>query len=548
MINIWDRKIVLYGDRNIRNDFAYLFDRLDIEQHDRYSSLCSVKEGGNRPMAVICEKERNPVIEKDMGGLGLEEGRDYVYIRDFFPYYSPMFLERGKRKLAVWGTGDAASALWEVLDGRGFASEVDFYIDSAQDRKSFHGKKVAAPSEIRGRKDLYIIVATYRYQWEIYRQLEEYGFQGGKDYTHCNAVGLDYSQLLEKVCFSERRYSHSCPRPFGYCDVIGGSPYLCCPDFLPVPAGDMHFQPFTECYSSYVAHILRLSVCNGTFAFCDKRYCDLFDFGQEDGQQGKPGPYREPARPRHPKILMVGIDYSCNLKCPSCRDAVRVAGAESRKEIDRMAEDLLEHAVPYADRLWMAGCGEVFASPTYRRMLEDERCRRRQGITILSNGTLFNEDQWKLLEGSYQSIEVGISMDGIEDATIETLRRGADAGQLKRNLQFLGRMRKEGRISRLLLSCVLQAANVGELYPLLEYCREAGVDKVLFLKLKNNGIYGDRSRFEEASVFDGEGCLKGQYRGFFTEALLSHPLADWYNNTEALGIGKKKKWEGYDVI
>lgn len=546
MTGIWNKKIILYGDPVLRRDFAYLFDRLDIAQGDGQDCLRQLRADRDSAVIVLCEKERDPAFEKEAGELGLAEGRDYLYIRDFFPYYNPMFLERGSRKLAVWGTGAAALDLWRVLDGRGHADEIDFYIDNGQERKTFQGKDVVAPSEIKDRTDVYIIVATWRYQWEIYSQLAGYGFRQGKDYTHCSAVSWEYGPMLENVCFSDRRYAHCCPRPSGYCDVIDGSLYLCCPDFLPVPAGDMHFQPFLECYDSYVAHILRLSVCNGTFAFCNQQYCDLFDFGQADRAQ--PGPHRMPAHPECPETLMVGIDHSCNLKCPSCREKVCVADAECRKEIDRMAEDLLEHAVPYVNRLWMAGNGEVFFSPTYRRMLEDGRCRKRESISILSNGTLFGEACWRMLEGCFPSIEAVISMDGIHDATIEKLRRGADAGKLKGNLEFLGKMRKEGKIDRLFLSCVLQAANVGELYELLEYCRETGVDKVQFLKLKDNGTYHDRSRFEEMSLFDEEGRLKEKYRGYFTEELLTHPLADWFNNTEALGTGKRERLDAYDTF
>lgn len=549
MLDIWGKKIILHGDPKIKKDFVFLFEKLNIEQDE---ALCNdiqfLSENKGHYFIIICKKEKDQFFEIKMEQAGLKYDKDYFYIQDFFPYYNPMFLERGERKLAVWGTGMASSALYDVLNDRGYAPEISFYIDNTLDKKNFKGKAVVSPSEVKDRKDLYIVVATYRYQWEIYEQLEEYGFREGVDYTHCNTVSQDYTKLLEKVCFTEAKYSHSCSRPFGYCDVIGGNLYLCCPDFLPIPAGNMESEYFKECWNSYIAHILRLSVINGTFAFCNKQYCDLFDFDHEPKIHVEMKTRDRYAYSEYPRTLMVGIDYSCNLRCPSCRNGVCVADTKEREEIDRWAEDLLEHVIPYVNRLWLAGNGEVFFSPTYKAILNDKRCEGRSNISILSNGTLFDKKNWYHLEQTYKSIEVVISMDGIKNETIEKLRKGADAVKLKQNLEFLGKMRKEGRIKKLFLSCVLQAANVAEVYDLLEYCKNIGVDKVQFLKLKNNGIYIDDEEFDKMSIFDRNEKVKKEYSPYIRGEVLSHPLADWFNNTESFGVEKKKRLDEYDTF
>ncbi len=354
--------------------------------------------------------------------------------------------------------------------------------------------------------------------------------------------------MLEKVCFAQRKYSCHCRRPFGYCDVISGEVYGCCPDFLPVSFGNLRFESFWDCWNSYAARIVRLSILNGTFAFCSRQYCDLFEFEKEEKRLLKPEASYEGSLLEYPHTLMVGIDYSCNLQCPSCRKEPCIARGEEREEMDRQAEDLLEHVIPHVRRLWLAGSGEVFFSRVYKRMLQDERCRKRGNISILSNGTLFDEKVWKSLEESYPLVEAAISMDGIRDATIEKLRRGADAKKLKKNLEFLGKLRKSQKIQKLFLNCVLQAENVAELYELLEYCREIGVDKVQFLKLKDNGIYTEGERFGSMSVFDRKDCLKEEYKPYFTEEVLGHPLADWFNSTRALGVEKKPRLDEYDTL
>lgn len=180
-------------------------------------------------------------------------------------------------------------------------------------------------------------------------------------------------------------------------------------------------------------------------------------------------------------------------------------------------------------------------------MLSDERCQKRTNISILSNGTLFDETKWTLLDGIYSDIEIVISMDGVKNETIEKLRRGANAERLKKNLGFLGKQRKEGKIRRLFLNCVLQADNVEEIYDLLEYSRKIGVDKVQFIKLNNHGTYG-KDGFDKKSLFNADDSLKESYKHYFTESVLMHPLADWFNHSEAFNIAKKPRLDQYDTM
>jgi hypothetical protein len=550
--NICNRKIFLFGNEQIKSDVEYLFKHrgLDLKTWDAGDDAYFKTVGREDQMLVVCEKERNEAFEINAEKAGMKQGQDYLYVKEFFLHYNPVFLERRNRTLAVWGTGICASVLWDTLEKWSLASEIDFYVDNAKGKSAFKGKQVVSPKEIKDWKEIYVIVATSQYQWEIYKQLNEYGLQKNKDYIHYSVASQDYVELLEKACFPEVRYPYFCHRPFGYCDVIGSDLHLCCPDFLPISAGSMQAGSFMECWDSYVARILRLSILNGTFAFCNKQYCDLFDFDESiKPKEGAMGDYKREAS-QYPNTLMVGTDYSCNLNCPSCREAVCVASSEERKELDRQAEDLLEHVIPHVGRLWMAGSGEVFFSKTYRNMMEDKRCKDRRSISILSNGTLFNEEQWEKIEAcSYESVEVVISMDGIKDTTIETLRRGADAQKLKHNLEFIGNLRKQNKIQRLFLSCVLQAANVAELQELLDYCQKIGVDKIQFLKLKDNGEYAcDDEQFSGMSVFDKDNCLKERYKPYFTKALLSHPLADWFNSTSALRVEKRPRIDEYDTF
>ncbi len=547
-MNILDKKIFLYGNKKIQEDFKFLFQELNIMQNNIFENNSNIKEKMGERFIVVCEKKNHTDFEEYAKKQNLQYGIDYLYIEDFFAYYNPIFLKRGNRKLAVWGTGNASSELWDFMNKLDISSEIDFFIDNAKNKDLFKGKNVVSPTEILEWKDIYIVVATYNYQREIYYQLEKYGCQSQKDYVHCTVVSRNYIELLKKVCFSERKYAGYCERPMGYCDVIGDNLYLCCPDFLPISVGSMRSESFMSSWNSYIARILRLSVINNTFAFCNKQYCDLFDFEEQKEEELS---FRLNNRQKHltyPNTLMVGVDYTCNLKCPSCREKVCVASSDEEKDIEQWAEDLLENVIPYVKRLWVAGNGEVLFSKIYRKMIDDDRCKRRGNISILSNGTLFDERNWRWLEKSYNSIEIVISMDGLKDETIERLRKGANANHIKKNLEYLGGLRKRGKIRKLFVNCVLQTQNVSEIYDLMEYCRKIGADKVQFLKLKDNGIYRDDKQFEKMSIFDQNDCLKKEFSFYFTKKVLQHPLADWFNNSKALQIERKPRLDKYDTL
>lgn len=555
-----DKRVILCGDKKIRNDFEYLFDMVYVEGYlidtkqnkelfdkkileiDKVTSkeLCDV-------LIVICDKKENNYWEDKLKQLNLVKSKDYIYVEEVFKYYNPIYLERKGRKLVVWGTGKAAHDLCEKIINKKMNLDIAYFIDNKKDKKEFYGKIVKSPDQVEEWNDVYIIVATYDFHWEIYKQLHKYGLTYQKDYVHSTTVFEDLSDKLSKTFFTLPKYSFKCHRPYGTCDVIGEDVFLCCPDFLPFSAGSMKYKPFYNCWHSYMAKLLRLSIQNGTYVFCNTRYCDLHNFDLEKGNEVNNNNCSQEVF-NYPKSLMLGIDQTCNLQCPSCRKKVYVANDNEKKEMYRQMEDFLDNIIPYVDSLWLAGNGEVFFSDIYRQILQDNRCRRRDSINILSNGTLFDQKGWKLLDGIYENINVTISLDGIKDDTIEKLRKGANAKKLKNNLAFLGDLREKGKIQKLIVNCVLQADNISEAWELLNYCQTNYVDRVQFLRLNDHNTYIDGEDFNEKSIFTNNNDVKEKYKKYFTKELLYHPIVDWFNLSKVFKLEEKERIGKYDLI
>ena len=124
-MDIWNRKIILYGGKKIQEDFKYLYQNLDINDDVPVEEMDYIIDNSKDCLIVVCEKKADLGFEKAAQEKGLRYKREYCYITDLFAYYNPIFLERRERKLAVWGTGTAAEELWDTLDRAGIASEID---------------------------------------------------------------------------------------------------------------------------------------------------------------------------------------------------------------------------------------------------------------------------------------------------------------------------------------------------------------------------------------------------------------------------------------
>lgn len=576
-----EKPVVLFGNEKHIFDFEVLFWELNIDGYlveeraqTSLGNICETigKKSGNLgdnlknfsenralydfkqlamgelrdKLIVVCEQKTDALVEK-LEGAGASLGQDYLFVADCFFMYNPIFLERKQRKLVIWGAGAAGREAYAILSQQNMESEIAFYVDANKSIEHFLEIPVKSPEEIADWKDLYVVAASYKYQWEIYEQLEQLGMEYRKDYVHVTEIE-DHSDMLQKVFFSESRYPFICNRPFGTCDIITGRVYLCCPDFLGVSVGNMKYMTFDNCWSSYLARLLRLSVCNGTYAFCDKQYCDKYCFDETSPAYAEEKKeYRMLKEQKYPGSVMVGIDKSCNLKCPSCRKEVCVVKGKAREELFRQAEELLEHVISNVDHLWLAGNGEVFFSPVYRAMLKDERCKKRDSICIMSNGTLFNEKNWELLKDTYKEIYVVVSMDGIRDETIEKLRLGADAKILKANLRFLGNLRKDNQIKEIVVNFVLQTENIAEMEELLQFCKDNHIDRLQILRLNHHTVISEED-FNRLSVFDKEGTIKEEYRHYFTEELVRDKRIDWFNNAKLFGLKEMSRIGPYDLV
>lgn len=519
-------KYIIYGINRVAKDFLYIFEELEIlyltddkiEAKSIWNrpvrSLKEALEDNAYDQIILCDFDKQQK-EESLKKQGLLYGRDYVYERDFFSELDDLSVP-ADRRILVWGTGRMSRFFLEQQ----LPFFVEAFIDSCKKSNQFLGKPVFLPQEIKDWKNYYIVVAVERSQ-EIMKQLSGYGLTKGKDFTGYQSILYLPSRMLQKTIFDPSCYDLECNTMENHLEILDeGNTRCCCTVFVKPNLGNVFEKNASEIWNSALHRILCLSTENRTYSFCDKTMCPLFvsrkNVCEKRIQTEKPYKKMKPA----PEILALGYDASCNLSCSTCRKELHFAKGEELEIVNRITELVEREYLPKCRFLILAGNGEIFASPAYRRIYESEECRPDY-IRLLSNGMLFNELNWERLRKKHerQKIMLTVSIDAAAKKTYESIRRNGNFDILKRNMEFASKLRKTGKLSYFRMNFVVQKENYLEMIPFAEWGEELGVDEIFFTKILNWGTYTEEE-FAEISMMEADGITPKPE----LKEILEHPV------------------------
>lgn len=290
-----------------------------------------------------------------------------------------------------------------------------------------------------------------------------------------------------------------CPKPFDHFELHeSGSVFLCCPTWLRQRAGNLYERSAETIWNSSEAQKIRASILDGSFSNCNHGLCPLIQAGTLPTRTEASRDPRLRDIITGNKTVVKGIphfinfsnDKSCNLSCPSCRTQ-RIQfndgpGYDARKTLqDKLTDAFLTRPTDQPFTLSITGSGDPFASRVFREFLFalDGRRFPNMRINLQTNGIMFTEKTWRRLRGIHGRIEgVLVSFDAATASTYAITRRGGDWDQLLENTAFLGRLRRESQIGRLILYFVVQHANFREMPGMVALAKQLGADWVNFSK------------------------------------------------------------------
>ncbi len=510
-----NKRYGILGMNCVTKDFLYLFEELNVvfivplegENQDQFARgdipVCdfaqAIKKREAFDQIILCGFDKTNG-QKLLESIGFTYMQDYVFEEDFFTLLNEPPIDIKNREMVIWGTGKLAEKFYNQHPECGVA----FYIDTNSEKKEFHGATVKRPSQIEDFKSFYVVIAV-SHDEEIEMELESKGMLYGEDYIHISDYPLRLDELAREVFFEKDAYDFKCHTMLNHFEVGRNDTSCCCTTFIDYRLKSFYHHSLAEIWYSKLHKLLCLSTENQTYALCKKDMCPLF-VGQQRQERSKLSlgvPYE--VMLEYPSVLLLGFDASCNLYCETCRNSICFATGAEKKKIAEIGQKVCDEILPHTEFLIMAGNGETFASPAYKEVYESEAASTPTHIRILSNGMLFNQENWKKFKkGKTSKVMLTCSIDAATKETYETIRRGGNFDVLKKNMEFAASLREKGELSYFRLNFVVQRRNYQEMVKFVEWGLELQADEVFFTKILNYGTFSDEE-FRHVSMMEEDG-------------------------------------------
>ena len=330
------------------------------------------------------------------------------------------------------------------------------------------------------------------------------------------------SRLLRKTYFDKRQNECKCVLPYEMFYINPDGNVWLCPCFGELTVSDLIGNSAEEAWNSTIAKIMRLSVENNTYTFCDRRCKDFWK--KPDGVELLER--KSIKLPAQPSKIMIAFDRACNLRCRSCRVKPYVKNCYEKEQTILHYADVINKSgwLDNCDKLTIGGDGETFLSKGYKKVLFEDASKIRKKVNIMTNGTLFTPGIWEQLEGKYEHISMSISVDAVTEATYKKLR-GGSFKQLMKNMEFLSELRKEGKVDFVQVNMIVQEGNYKEMKDFVLWAKKLGFDRAYLSPIWNWGTYLD-SEFKRISIFAdrGERKMKAKVKECLKDEVFSDPI------------------------
>lgn len=523
-------KYIIYGANRVAKDFLYIFDQLNIVcvvddewDKDCFESYPVLKEDYFRKKAadeqiIVCDFTKEAKRLR-LDKAGLIYGVDYLYEEDFFHQLDTLHIPK-ERKQVMWGTGAVAKWFHEQYENDCF----EFYIDSYTCEESFCGREIKRPEDIQNWKELFVVIGVEKDR-EIKEKLRELGLKEYVDFVGYQSITGRPSELLKKTIFDQSYYDLQCNTMLNHLEILrNGDTRCCCTTFVRQNLDNIFEKDLRDLWHSNLHKVMCLSTENKTFSFCDKSMCPLFVAKENKARREWNEPYHMITD--KPETLVLGYDSSCNLSCSTCRKGLHFAQGAEQEMVNRVTKKVQEEYLPNCGFLILAGDGEVFASPDYRKIYEASNCNPKY-IRLLSNGTLFTPANWEtFIRGKTGKIMLTVSVDAATKETYEHIRRNGNFDILQKNMEFAADLRRKGELSYFRMNFVVQRENYQEMIPFVQWGERLNADEVFFTKILNWGTYTSEE-FSQVSMMESDGITpKLELKEVLADPVMKSPIVD----------------------
>jgi len=267
-------------------------------------------------------------------------------------------------------------------------------------------------------------------------------------YTWKNRAYPRHTRLINRSC--------NVPKKYISIDKKGRCFHCMCDGWVPWPSGNLlDFESIEQVFNNPVAKKIQESTeLNGSFKFCNTTHCKI----REHSISFNNDLY----------YINLGIDDSCNIKCPSCREKLIFYKSGRVFEYKKLLSNHFQSLIGRFDNnleIIIGSDGDAFASLIYRDFLYNIKENKKHQYVLKTNGLLIEKKILKL-PIIHQISRLEISIDAATKKTYDLVRPPGDWNKLIKNLNFI----KDNINTKLVFNFTIQKNNFNDIESFIHMC------------------------------------------------------------------------------
>ena len=215
---------------------------------------------------------------------------------------------------------------------------------------------------------------------------------------------------------------------------------------------------------------------------------------------------QDAARYQMPYEIMLAIDQTCNLSCPSCRTEVIKINPDQQERQESIGKIIYNNifSKPTDQKIHLVtnGSGEIFGSIMLLSFLSKIQLADLPNLSLsLHTNGLLAEKAWHKIEHLHSAIaDITVSVDAATADTYEKVRRGGKWKDINQSLKFLQNKKNELGF-KLNARMIVQQSNYREIVDFYNMCMDYEIDRVEYSRLVSWGTWS-HEEFKNHDVFD----------------------------------------------
>lgn len=288
--------------------------------------------------------------------------------------------------------------------------------------------------------------------------------------------------------------------------------------------GNLTQSSIEELWHGERAEEFRQSMLDGSYRYCSSGKCPYCANNTKDDLMV------DYIVPEYPKFCSLSYEWACNYICKFCRSERYIPEANEKEKL-RIIERELNKFINQLETLTANGAGELFCSPSIINILKNVECEKDTKIELESNGSLFNEKNWREISNlAKYDLKVYITVHSFNENTYQFLSgTKLPISNIIHNLHFIQKLRKKEAINYFEIAVVVCERNFREIPDFVRKCLEFEPDSI---RLRFFEPYGVKNRAIEW-FYD----IRNPYHPYYEEfvKMMEDPI---------LSNPKVWKWQG----